>query len=85
MLAAPITAHAVEVGAARTATRDVLALTSDVFAHARTRLPTPTPVAPSEVRLSSGEKTIIIVAAIVVGVLIIVGVAAIGKPGRHLP
>jgi hypothetical protein len=36
-----------------------------------------------EIRLSSGAKTAIIVTAIVVGVLIIVGVVAIGKPHRH--
>jgi hypothetical protein len=36
-----------------------------------------------EIRLSSGAKTAIIITAIVVGVLIIVGVVAIGKPHRH--
>lgn len=38
----------------------------------------------TEIRLSEGAKTAIIVGAIVVGVLIIVGVVALGGPGKHL-
>jgi hypothetical protein len=41
------------------------------------------PIAPTtDLRLSKGAKIAIIVSAIVVGVIIIVGVAAVG-PGRH--
>ncbi len=37
---------------------------------------------PAEIRLSRGAKTAIIVAAIVVGVLLVVGVVAVTRPGH---
>ena len=47
-------------------------------------VPAPSPLSPrpAEIRLSSGAKTAIIVGAIVGGILIIVGVIALQKPGR---
>ena len=39
-------------------------------------------VAPEDIRLSRGAKTAIIVTAIVVGVLLIVGVVAVTRPGH---
>jgi hypothetical protein len=39
----------------------------------------------SEIRLSRGAKTAIIVTAIVVGVLLIVGAVVLTRPGKHLP
>ena len=70
---------------------DVLALTSEVLrSHTRELSPSArSPLASTsssftEVRLSRGAKTAIIVGAIVVGVLIVVGVVALGKPGKHL-
>jgi hypothetical protein len=70
-------------------TPDVLALTSAALsprapsAIARTRVTTPAS-STTDIRLSHGAKTAIIVTAIVVGVLIIVAVVALGHPG-HLP
>jgi hypothetical protein len=40
---------------------------------------------PTEIRLSPEAKTAIIIGAIVVGILIIVGVVVIGKPGKLKP
>ncbi len=48
-------------------------------AAARSALFTPTP---AEIHLSRGAKTAIIVTAIVVGVLVIVGVVAVARPGH---
>jgi hypothetical protein len=36
-------------------------------------------------RLSSEAKTAIIIGAVVVGVLLIVGVVVLAKPGKHIP
>lgn len=69
---------------------DILALTSEVLGSRPQRLAAPArsllAARPDfdEVRLSRGAKTAIIVGAIVVGVLIIVGVVAVGKPHKHL-
>jgi hypothetical protein len=70
-------------------TPDVLRLTSDVLAlkvpaqleAARARALLPSAHQGTEIRLSSGAKTAIIVTAIVVGVLILV--FAVGRPHRH--
>jgi len=68
---------------------DVLGVTAQTFHHARFAsspggFTMATMATPDPIRLSSGAKTAIIVAAIVVGVLIIVGVVAIGKPHKRL-
>jgi hypothetical protein len=68
---------------------DVLRLTSDVLGARGPEMFAPRhhvilPSTGTDIRLSRGAKTAIIVGAIVVGVLIIVGVVAIGKPGKHL-
>lgn len=39
---------------------------------------------PTEIRLSSGAKTAIIVGAIVVGVLLLAGIVVLSKPGKKL-
>lgn len=60
--------------------------TADAVALSRAPLSAPflTP-SPREIRLSSEAKTAIIIGAIVVGVLVIVGVASLAKPGKKLP
>jgi hypothetical protein len=54
--------------------------TSPQFGALQPLSPTPT-----EIRLSPEAKTAIIIGAIVVGILIIVGVVVIGKPGHIKP
>jgi hypothetical protein len=56
------------------------------LATLRTGAPMPGPFtpAPSNLRLSSGAKTAIIIGAVIVGVLIIVGVVALKGPGKKL-
>lgn len=68
---------------------DVLTLTSNVLGVrtsdmlARPLVPSPlSKPAMADMRLSRGAKTAIIVTAIVVGVLVIVGVVALGKPHK---
>jgi hypothetical protein len=68
---------------------DVLALTSRTLAPKAADLVATSPTSLSsphvtDIRMSRGAKTAIIVTAIVVGVLVIAGVIVIGKPHKHL-
>jgi len=53
--------------------------------HAESAMPFQLDPPMKEVRLSSGAKTAIIITAIVVGALLIVGVIALSRPGKHVP
>lgn len=87
LVSAPVRGRADE---ARPAAREPVRI---FLTHAEA-LATPAPIATAftarthddvtEIRLSEGAKTAIIVGAVVVGVLVIAGVVALGGPGKHL-